>query len=121
MNGKDPSVTSTKGNMASSDVSFNNLCISDSINDFQCSKCAEKFTNTIARHICPQCEIYLCDNCLDLQNECLNSHSVFGRGNAEKWMEFSVDRCHKHGKKLDLHCDDHQELCCSACVAFNHK
>ncbi|XP_052780149.1 uncharacterized protein LOC128217217 [Mya arenaria] len=32
-----------------------------------------------------------------------------------------MDRCAQHGKELEVHCDDHQELCCSVCVALNHR
>ncbi|XP_052782028.1 uncharacterized protein LOC128218402 [Mya arenaria] len=32
-----------------------------------------------------------------------------------------MDRCVQHGKELEVHCDDHQELCCSVCVALNHR
>ncbi|WAR26945.1 hypothetical protein MAR_012649, partial [Mya arenaria] len=32
-----------------------------------------------------------------------------------------MDRCAQHDKELEVHCDDHQELCCSVCVALNHR
>ncbi|WAR01958.1 TRI33-like protein, partial [Mya arenaria] len=94
---------------------------SDLIHDFSCSKCEENDFNTEAQHFCPDCEHYLCDKCVGLHNGYHNKHTVYGRGDVEKWVGSSIDKCDKHGKELDVHCDDHQELCCSVCVALNHS
>ncbi|KAL4221386.1 hypothetical protein ACF0H5_019644 [Mactra antiquata] len=36
--------------------------------------------------------------------------------------EFSTERCNLHkGKCIDMYCDEHNEVCCIACIATNHK
>ncbi|XP_052768015.1 uncharacterized protein LOC128208493 [Mya arenaria] len=94
---------------------------SDLIHDYSCSKCEENDLNTEATYFCPQCEHYLCDKCVNLHNGYHNKHTVYGRGDIQKWAGFSLDRCDAHGDKLKVHCDDHQQLCCSVCVALNHR
>ncbi|XP_052778114.1 uncharacterized protein LOC128215470 [Mya arenaria] len=94
---------------------------SDLIHDYSCTKCEEDNFNTEAQHFCSQCEHYLCDKCVNLHNGYNTKHTVYGRGNIQKWAKFSLDRCDQHGNKLEIHCDDHQELCCSVCVVLNHR
>ncbi|WAR19524.1 ABHD2-like protein [Mya arenaria] len=59
--------------------------------------------------------------CVNLHNGYHNKHTVYGRGDIQKWAGFSLDRCDLHGDKLNVHCDDHQQLCCSVCVALRHS
>ncbi|XP_052778622.1 uncharacterized protein LOC128216071 [Mya arenaria] len=94
---------------------------SDLIHDFCCSKCKQNDLNTEAHNFCPECGHYLCEKCVGLHNGYHNSHNVFGRGDIEQWLVSSIDRCDQHGKELEVHCDDHQEPCCSICVAVNHR
>ncbi|XP_052778747.1 uncharacterized protein LOC128216218 [Mya arenaria] len=56
-----------------------------------------------------------------IHGEYFKKHVVYGRGEIQKWARFSIDKCDQHGKELEVHCDDHQELCCSVCVALNHS
>ncbi|XP_052806928.1 uncharacterized protein LOC128236110 [Mya arenaria] len=94
---------------------------SDLIHDYGCSKCEEHDRNTEAQHFCQECEHYLCDNCVKLHNGYHKKHTVYGRGDIQKWAGFALDKCDQHGNKLEVHCDDHQELCCHVCVALNHR
>ncbi|WAR04883.1 ADAS-like protein [Mya arenaria] len=83
--------------------------------------CDEHGKNIEAQHFCPECEHYLCDKCVRLHKGYHRQHTVYGRGDIQKWAGFSMDRCDQHSNKLEVHCDDHQELCCSVCVALNHR
>ncbi|XP_052781505.1 uncharacterized protein LOC128218033 [Mya arenaria] len=94
---------------------------SDLIHEYSCSKCEENDLNTEAQHFCPECEHYLCDKCVGIHGDYFKKHVVYGRDDIQKWAEFSMDRCAQHGKELEVHCDDHQELCCCVCVALNHR
>ncbi|XP_052805099.1 uncharacterized protein LOC128234715 [Mya arenaria] len=94
---------------------------SDQVYDYCCSKCDEHGKNIEAQHFCPECEHYLCDKCVRLHKGYHRQHTVYGRGDIQKWAGFSMDRCDQHSNKLEVHCDDHQELCCSVCVALNHR
>ncbi|WAR30602.1 hypothetical protein MAR_033144 [Mya arenaria] len=90
---------------------------SDLIHDYSCSKCEEDDLNTEAQHFCPQCEHYLCDKCVAMHNGYHKNHTVCGRREIQKWSGFSLDKCDQHGDKLNVHCNDHQELCCSYVAA----
>ncbi|XP_052788092.1 uncharacterized protein LOC128222942 [Mya arenaria] len=94
---------------------------SDQIHDYSYSKCEEDDVNTEAQHFCPKCEHYLCDKCASVHGVYLKKHTVYGRGDIQKWAGFSMDKCDQHGNKLKFHCDDHQKLCCSDCVTLNHR
>ncbi|XP_052781463.1 uncharacterized protein LOC128218010 [Mya arenaria] len=94
---------------------------SDLIHDYSCFTCEENDLNTEAQHFCPKCEHYLCDKCVKIHGDYFKKHVVYGRRDMQKWAGFSMDRCAQHGKELEVHCDDNQELCCSVCVAFNHR
>ncbi|WAR30610.1 hypothetical protein MAR_033152 [Mya arenaria] len=94
---------------------------SDLIRDYNCSKCEEDDLNTEAQHFCPQCEHYLCDKCVGVHGVYFKKHTVYGRREIQMWSGFSLDKCDQHGDKLNVHCDDHKELCCSVCVALNHR
>ncbi|WAR30489.1 hypothetical protein MAR_033031 [Mya arenaria] len=91
------------------------------IHDYSCCKCEENDLSAEAQHFCPQCEHYLCDRCVRMHRDYFKKHIVYGRGEIQKWVRFSIDRCEQHGKELEVHCDDHQELCCCLCVALNHR
>ncbi|WAR19423.1 PLCB4-like protein, partial [Mya arenaria] len=74
-----------------------------------------------AQHFCPGCEHYLCDKCVKMHGDYFKKHVVYGRKDIQKWVGFPMDRCVQYGDKVSVHCDDHQELCCRACVALNHR
>ncbi|XP_052779011.1 uncharacterized protein LOC128216475 [Mya arenaria] len=94
---------------------------SDLIHDYSCFTCEENDLDIEAQHFCPQCEHYLCDKCVKMHADYLKKHVVYGRGDIHKWAGFSMDRCAQHGKELEAHCNDHNELCCSICVTLNHR
>ncbi|WAR05012.1 hypothetical protein MAR_020381, partial [Mya arenaria] len=94
---------------------------SDLVHDYGCSKCEEHDINTYAQHFCTECEHYLCDKCVKLHNGYHKTHTVYGRGDIQKWAGYAMAMCDQHGNKLEVHCDDHQDLCCHVCVALNHR
>ncbi|XP_052814052.1 uncharacterized protein LOC128241115 [Mya arenaria] len=105
--------------MASGGTSINKG--SDLIHEFCCSKCEENDLNTEAQHFCPQCEHHLCNTCVKKHRDYFKKHVVYGPGDIQMWAGFSIERCERHGEKIVVHCDDHQELCCSVCVALSHR
>ncbi|XP_052791363.1 uncharacterized protein LOC128225547 [Mya arenaria] len=46
---------------------------------------------------------------------------MYGREDFQKWVDFSMDKCDLHDIRLEVHCDDHQEICCHVCVDRNHR
>ena len=89
--------------------------------DYCCSKCKEHCLNVEAQYCCSDCENYLCDECVKLHNGYHKKHTVYGREDIQKWTGFAIDRCDKHGKELEVHCDDHQEPCCHVCATLYHR
>ncbi|WAR04999.1 hypothetical protein MAR_020368 [Mya arenaria] len=93
---------------------------SDQVYDYICSKCEEHDLNAEAKHFCPECEHYLSDKCVTLHNGYHSKHTVYGRGDIQKWIGFFMDRCDQHGNKLEVHCDHHQELNDRQCSSISH-
>ncbi|XP_052780966.1 uncharacterized protein LOC128217690 [Mya arenaria] len=99
----------------------------DFIHDFSCSPCEENGFNTEAHHYCTQCKIYYCQNCVSKHNVLYQKHAVLGRKDVKKWeaapgVVDGLERCGMHpGEALKLVCGDHDQLCCSVCVAIDHR
>ncbi|XP_052780641.1 uncharacterized protein LOC128217513 [Mya arenaria] len=111
-------------------MAFNfDLCVqqaSDLIHDFTCSPCKDDGLNNEAQFFCDECKKYYCNNCEQLHKKLHRTHSMFGRQDVSKWMGYAglspIEICDKHGdKKLELLCEDHDELCCHICVPLNHR
>ncbi|WAR26709.1 TRI33-like protein, partial [Mya arenaria] len=99
---------------------------SDLIHDFACSPCKDDGLNNEAQFFCDECKKYYCNNCVNLHNKLFRTHTVLGRQDVSKWMGYAglspIEACDKHGdKKLELLCEDHDELCCHICVSLTHR
>ncbi|XP_052781446.1 uncharacterized protein LOC128217997 [Mya arenaria] len=99
----------------------------DFIYEFSCSPCENKGSNTEAHHYCTQCKKYYCQNCVSKHNGLYQKHAVLGRKEVKKWeaapgVTDALERCGVHpGKALKLVCGNHDQLCCSVCVAIDHR
>ncbi|WAR26822.1 TRI33-like protein, partial [Mya arenaria] len=99
---------------------------SDLIHDFACSPCKDNGLNNEAHFFCVACKKFYCNNCEQLHNKLFRTHTVLGRQNVSKWAGYAglspIEICDKHGdKKLELLCEDHDELCCPVCVYLTHR
>ncbi|WAR26708.1 TRI33-like protein, partial [Mya arenaria] len=99
---------------------------SDLIHDFACSPCKDDGLNNEAQFFCDECKKYYCNNCVNLHNKLFRTHLVLGRQDVSKWVGYAglspIEACDKHGdKKLELFCEDHDELCCHMCVSLTHR
>ncbi|WAR26782.1 TRI33-like protein [Mya arenaria] len=109
-----------------SNFSFSVSQTSDSIHDFACTPCKDDGLNNEAQFFCDECKNYYCNNCEQLHNKLFRTHSVFGSQDVSKWVGYvglnPIESCDKHGgKKLELLCVDHDELCCHICVFLTHR
>ncbi|XP_052803007.1 uncharacterized protein LOC128233391 isoform X1 [Mya arenaria] len=93
---------------------------SNLVHDYICSTCEDIGLDVKAKYFCKECEYYMCDKCVRLHNGVNRKHTVYGRGNIQKWVCSTLDNLDKHGIKLKLKCNDHQELCCYVCAAMYH-
>ncbi|XP_052782162.1 uncharacterized protein LOC128218522 [Mya arenaria] len=99
---------------------------SDLIHDFACSPCKDDGLNNEAQFFCDECKKYYCNNCVLLHNKLFRTHTVLGKQDVSKWVGYArlnpIEACDKHGdKKLELLCEDHDELCCHICVSLTHR
>ncbi|WAR26510.1 TRI33-like protein, partial [Mya arenaria] len=99
---------------------------SDLIHDFACSPCKDDGLNNEAQFFCDECKKNYCQNCVLLHNKLFRAHLVLGRQDVSKWLGYAglspIEICDKHGdKKLELLCEDHDELCCHICVSLTHR
>ncbi|XP_052778657.1 transcription intermediary factor 1-alpha-like [Mya arenaria] len=99
----------------------------DFIHDYSCSPCEENGYNTEAQHYCTQCTKHYCQDCVSKHNGLYQKHALLSRKDVEKWeaapgVVDALERCEMHpGEALKLVCCDHDQLCCSVCVAVEHR
>ncbi|WAR26821.1 TRI33-like protein, partial [Mya arenaria] len=98
----------------------------DLIHDFACSTCKDDGLNNEAQFFCGDCKKYYCNNCVQLHNKLFRAHSVLGKQDVSKWVGYAglspLEICDKHSdKKLELVCEDHDELCCPICFSLTHR
>ncbi|KAH3698100.1 uncharacterized protein LOC127862183 isoform X1 [Dreissena polymorpha] len=98
---------------------------SDSVVEFCCSECDDETKE--ARFYCENCLKFYCEECIEPHNKLYKKHNSFARGEVNKWplakkyMDF-LERCEVHkGKQIEFICEDHDKLCCNACVLLNHR
>ncbi|WAR25967.1 hypothetical protein MAR_011671 [Mya arenaria] len=101
---------------------------SDLIHEFTCSPCEEDGLYSEAQNFCVDCSKYYCYRCEPKHGGLFKRHSVLGRKDVTKWAAVpwtvvdDLERCEHHrGKKVELFCGDHQELCCQICVNILHR
>ncbi|WAQ95598.1 hypothetical protein MAR_028288, partial [Mya arenaria] len=99
---------------------------SDLIYDFVCSPCKDDGLNNEAQFFCDECKKYYGNTCVRLHNKLFRTHSVLGRQEVSKWLGYAglspMETCDKHSdRKLELLCEDHNELCCHICVSLTHR
>ncbi|WAR26026.1 TRI33-like protein [Mya arenaria] len=113
--------------MASSFISSRHK-VSDLIHDFSCSPCEENGLNSEANYFCVDCSKYYCSRCESKHGGLFKRHRILDRKDVKKWAAVpgtvvdDLEICEHHpGKKVELFCGDHQELCCHICVSVEHR
>lgn len=99
---------------------------SDSLYDHCCTICAENNVNKVAKFYCSKCQKQFCDSCLKNHEMLHRDHTVLDRNGIKQWGQvYSQDYtelCADHTwKEIEVFCEDHQALCCSTCMAVNHR
>ncbi|KAL4221401.1 hypothetical protein ACF0H5_019659 [Mactra antiquata] len=115
--------------MADKGRSMDNL--SEETFDFICTTCDRKGKIVEAVRYCIECSGYCCLACTDIHTTfpTLKDHNLLdaSQGNQASNQpgslpEFSTERCNLHkGKCIDMYCEEHNEVCCSTCIATNHR
>ncbi|XP_045204550.2 E3 ubiquitin-protein ligase TRIM71-like [Mercenaria mercenaria] len=93
-----------------------------------CSPCSREGTKLAAVKYCVDCDSHLCAECLKQHNrfDVLKSHQIVDKAaeldTPKDKAELPTQRCPTHhGKLIDMYCEDHDEVCCVACVAIYHS
>ncbi|XP_053388419.1 transcription intermediary factor 1-beta-like, partial [Mercenaria mercenaria] len=103
---------------------------SDEIFDFTCSPCAEQNKNREAVRYCVECQDYYCQSCTDMHkmfpamrgHKLLNKADFNSSSHQQNLPQVPTERCNVHKTKvIDMYCRDHDEVCCTSCVAENHR
>jgi hypothetical protein len=99
---------------------------SDEISDFQCFTC----TNKAAVKYCIECQGFCCRTCVGTHSRfpALKCHTLLDPSDAEvqglsiTLSTIPTERCAIHTNNLvDMYCKDHDEVCCTTCIALNHR
>ena len=80
----------------------------------KCSLEEHKEINSIK--YCPECRIYMCNKCENHHSSLFKIHMTY---NLNKEEEIFTGFCKEknHSAKLNYYCKNHNQLCCSACIA----
>ena len=81
-------------------------------------KCSNKKHPEInAIKYCPDCNIYLCNKCLNYHSELLENHQVYNI--SKKIQDIFTGICTEsnHKSPLEFFCKTHNKLCCSSCLS----
>ena len=80
----------------------------------KCSKKEHKDIDAIS--YCQDCKIYICNKCSNLHQGLFENHHLT---NLDKLKEIFINICKEknHFNKLEFYCKNHNQLCCSSCIA----
>ena len=81
-------------------------------------KCSNKKHSEInAVRFCQECNIYLCNKCLNYHSELHENHKAYNID--KKIQEIFTGICGEsnHKAPLEFYCKSHNKLCCSSCLS----
>ena len=84
-------------------------------------KCSLKEHEEIEAIIyCQECKIYMCNKCLSHHSQIFKAHKLYNLDNNIIKLFSDICKEKNHGNKLEYFCEDHNMLCCAACIAKIH-
>ena len=92
-----------------------------------CFPCGREGRTVEATKFCKDCDEFLCEKCVHDHRKFVvtRDHKITIKPtviNSNKQKSQLAERCMNHeGKILELFCSDHDEICCSVCVAVAHR
>ncbi|KAL4219228.1 Transcription intermediary factor 1-alpha [Mactra antiquata] len=112
---------------SSASLNLSNISsIEKEVEETFCSPCGREGRKVDATKFCQDCDEHLCEKCVHDHKKFVvtKTHRIVGK---QKPVSVTPrhklsDKCtHHEGKILELFCTDHDELCCSVCVAVSHR
>lgn len=92
-----------------------------------CAPCKKKHKENVGEFYCRECNQYQCKMCSSAHEDFdfMSGHEVMIANKvntSEAVLDMKgYDRCEKHNKIIKFFCVEHQILCCSYCVIFEHR
>ncbi len=82
----------------------------------QQKKCSlKKHSEIDAIFYCQECNIYMCNKCLNHHSELFENHNKFELGKENINTYFCKEQNHR--AELKFYCKNHNKLCCTACIS----
>ncbi|XP_060586962.1 E3 ubiquitin-protein ligase TRIM33-like, partial [Ruditapes philippinarum] len=104
--------------------------ITESEEYINCTICSEAERTTVALKYCVDCTTYVCQDCLNDHNKfaALRKHQIVEitevnelLGDTDQVQGKRSVECGSHYEQyIDGYCKNHDEVCCSVCVAIKH-
>ena len=92
-----------------------------------CSPCSREGRSVEATKFCKDCDEFLCEKCVHDHRKFVvtRDHKITIKPTvvaSPRQKSKLTEKCTNHeGKVIELFCSDHDELCCSVCVAVAHR
>ena len=86
--------------------------------NYEIKKCSNiKHSETNAISYCSECNLYLCNKCINTHSEFFINHQVHNLN--KNYNEIFTGKCNELNHKLNLqyYCKSHKKLCCAACLS----
>ena len=84
-------------------------------NQKKCS--AKKHSDINAISYCMECNIYMCNKCINLHSELHENHHNYNLDKNIQEIFTGICKEEKHKQKLEFYCKTHSKLCCVACIS----
>ena len=84
----------------------------------QQKKCSYKKHEEInAISYCIECNVFMCNKCLNLHSEFLDNHHKYNLGQNIEEIFTGICKEKNHKNELEYYCNNHNQLCCAACLS----
>ena len=81
-------------------------------------KCSNKKHSDInAINYCTECNLYLCNKCINHHSELLDNHHLYNLDKKIEDMFTGICKEPNHKVELEFYCKTHNKLCCAACLS----
>ena len=84
-------------------------------NEIKCS--SKKHAENKAIYFCIECQLYMCNKCLNHHSEFYEDHHKYELDKEQKEIFTGLCKEERHKIELQFYCKNHNQLCCAACIS----
>jgi len=77
----------------------------------------KKHSDINAINYCPECNLYLCNKCINHHFELLDNHHLYNLDIKIEDVFTGICKEPNHKVELEFYCKTHNKLCCAACLS----